>query len=123
MTSERSHAAYRAPDNVAWIDGAALDMGEELYLTRMPDGHSVLLAGSARLIWLVAAEGGDVLPGVAELVGMPPSEIADDVAQFLDDLVSRGLLTRDHRPSRNRGEQIPMQPTLGGGAPCGGVCN
>lgn len=47
MQSERSHALYVVPDNVAWIDGTDIDTGEELYLTTVPDGQSVLLTGSA----------------------------------------------------------------------------
>lgn len=84
--------AYRIPGNLAWIDGTDDGADDELYLATVPDGHTVLLTGSARLIWLVAADGLEVLPGVAELAGLPPQEIADDVNRFLDDLVTRGLL-------------------------------
>lgn len=83
---------YRVPDDVAWIDGADIGMDEELYLTKLPDGQTVLLRESARLIWLVAAEGRAVLPAVAELAGAEPSAIEDDVTGFLDELASRGLL-------------------------------
>lgn len=84
--------AYRVPDNLAWIDGADFDLPDELYLTVVPDGRTVLLKGTARLIWLVAKDGGDVLAEVAELVGRPPAEIAGDVETFLADLTSRSLL-------------------------------
>jgi predicted transcriptional regulator len=84
--------AYRVPDNLAWIDGADFDLPDELYLTVVPDGRTVLLKGTARLIWLVAKGGGDVVAEVAELVGRPPAEIATDVETFLADLTSRCLL-------------------------------
>lgn len=94
MDTDHGHATYRVPDDIAWIDGTDASMGEELYLTKVPDGHTVLLTGSARLIWLVAAEGQSVLPAVAELAGVAPSAIEDDVHCFLRDLTLRGLLTR-----------------------------
>ena len=101
MGAEPSHTIYRVPDNVAWIDGTDPGIDEELYLTVTPGGQTVLLKDSARVIWLVVAEGRDVLPDVAELFGISPAEIEDEVNHFLDDLVSRGLLTREeHGPDR-----------------------
>lgn len=94
--------AYRVPDNISWVDGADLGMGDELYLTVVPDGHTVLLKDTARLIWLIAADGGDVLTEVAALVGEPPAAIEADVQRFLADLTGRGLLTT--------GEQTPWTP-------------
>ena len=85
--------AYRVPDNVAWVDGADFGLAEELYLTVVPDGRTVMLKDSARLIWLVAADGGeDVVAEVADIVGRPPAEIEGDVQQFLADVRARGLL-------------------------------
>ena len=93
VNQQRPAPAYRVPDNIAWVDGADFGMAEELYLTVVPDGRTVLLKDSARLIWLVAADGGDdVVAEVAELVGRPPAEIEGDVHQFLADLTGRGLL-------------------------------
>lgn len=86
--------AYAVPTNVAWVDGEDFGMAEELYLTIVPEGRTVLLKDTARLIWHVAAEGApDVAEEVAELVSMPVGEIRADVALFLDDLTARGLLT------------------------------
>ena len=45
----------------------------------------------------IAADGREVLSGVAEIVGVEPAQIEDDVTRFLADLVSRGLLTREER--------------------------
>lgn len=91
--------AYRVPDNISWVDGADLGMEDELYVTVVPDGHTVLLKDTARLIWLIAADGCDVLTEVAELVGQQPAAIEADVQQFLADLTGRGLLAT--------GEQTP----------------
>lgn len=88
---------YRIPDDVAWIDGADLGAGDELYLTVVPDGQTVLLKDTARLIWLIAAEGGDVLAEVADLVGQPPAAIEADVQRFVADLTERGLLATGER--------------------------
>lgn len=84
--------AYRVPTSVAWVDGPDFGLAEELYLTIIPAGRTVLLKDTARLIWLVAAEGGDVVAEVAELVGRPPAEIVADVRAFLADMTTRGLL-------------------------------
>ena len=97
MGTEPRRATFRVPDDIAWIDGTDVGVDEELYLTKVPGGQTVLLAGTARLIWLVAADGREVLSGVAEIVGVEPAQIEDDVTRFLADLVSRGLLTREER--------------------------
>lgn len=89
--------SYRVPDNIAWVDGADFGLAEELYLTKVPEGTTVLLKDTARLIWLVAIEGGDVLTEVAALVGRPRAEIQSDVHRFLDGLTARGLLTGSGR--------------------------
>lgn len=93
VPSQNATSGYQVPAHVAWVDGTQEGLGEELYLTMVPDGTTVLLKDTARLIWLVAAEGGDVLPEVADLVGLPPAEIAKDVNRFLTELIGRGLLT------------------------------
>jgi len=90
---------FAVPDNIAWVDGADVGLADELYLTVVPDGHTVLLKDTARLIWHVAAEGGNVLEDVAKLVSMPSDAIADDVNSFLTDLVARGLLTKMNEPA------------------------
>lgn len=84
--------AYRVPDTIAWVDGADLGLAEELYLTVVPDGTTVLLKDTARLIWLAAITTADVQGAVAAQVGLPANSIADDVTLFLADLASQGLL-------------------------------
>lgn len=100
---------FAVPDNIAWVDGADFGLADELYLTVVPDGHTVLLKDTARLIWHVAAEGGNVLEDVAKLVSMPSDAIADDVNSFLTDLVARGLLTKVNEPA-----SVPPRPPAPG---------
>ena len=83
---------YRVPDTIAWVDGTDFDLGPDLYITKLPSGNTVLLKDTARLIWLVAIEGGDVVSEVAALVGRPAAEIESDVHTLLHDLTQRGLL-------------------------------
>ena len=101
MSQDARPRTYQVPDNLAWIDGADWGMGEELYLTIVPDGRTVLLKDTARLIWLVAARGGDVVNEVARTVGLPAVDIEPQVAEFLPELLTRGLLTL-HKPEPPR---------------------
>lgn len=86
--------AYVVPSNLAWIDGSEHGHEGDLYLTQLPDGRTVLLRGSSRLIWLAAIESPDVVTEVAEAAGVPSEEIAEDVNAFLRELTTQGLLTR-----------------------------
>ena len=90
---------YRAPEDIAWVDGADFDHPEDLYLTYLPSGRTVRLTGSARVIWLVAAEGGDAVAEVPALVGRPVAEIAPHVKAFLAELVDNGLLVSSETTS------------------------
>lgn len=92
MSQDARPRTYQVPDNLAWIDGADWGMGEELYLTIVPDGRTVLLKDTARLIWLVAARGGDVVSEVAGFVRLTPTEINLQVGQFLSELTDAALL-------------------------------
>ena len=94
VSPNRPNATYGVPEHIAWVDGTEFGMPEELYLTIVPEGRTVLLTDTARLIWLVAIESDDVQVRVAELVGLSPAAIEDDVIQFLEDLTGRGLLVR-----------------------------
>ncbi len=85
---------YCVPANVAYIDGAEVDLGQVLYLTILPYGQSVCLEGIGRLIWTQAASGDDPVTGIASLVGKPVDSIEQDVADFLEDLLRRGLLAK-----------------------------
>ncbi|MDO5737280.1 MAG: PqqD family peptide modification chaperone, partial [Propionibacteriaceae bacterium] len=89
---------HTIPDDIAWVDVAELVGTDELCLSRLPSGETVLLRGTARLIWLVAVEGNDVATVVADLVGEAPEEIAVHVGEFLKELTERGLLTLQQTP-------------------------
>ena len=95
---EPNRPTYRIPHDIAWVDGADFEMAEELYLTVVPDGRAVLLKDTARLIWLAARAGGDVVAQVAAWCGVSPADIGQDVSEFLQQLVERGLLEDDARP-------------------------
>lgn len=119
VTQEESDPQYRVPDNVAWVDGAEHGMAEELYLTIVPDGRTVLLEDTARLIWHVAADGAtNVVEEVADLVGLPAGEVERDVNDFLADLTGRGLLLRSGEPTGP--SHIPDHVATGAG-PVGGT--
>ncbi len=74
---------------------------------------------SAAWIWLVAADGEpDVAAAVAELVGRPAAEMADEVNDFLDDLVGRGLIEavrrrRDVGLTCGHGDGLATRPGWG----------
>lgn len=100
VTDAQRTPEYSVPDNIAWVDGADFGMAEELYLTVVPEGRSVLLKDTARLIWHVAADGSDdVVRDVAALVGLPASEVSGEVLAFLEDLTARGLLVGRGTPA------------------------
>lgn len=83
---------YRVPDDIAWIDGTEIGLGEELYLTRLPSGDTVQLAGTARMIWHAVIAGGDVADRVSDSVSVPTELIRDEVERFISALVSSALL-------------------------------
>lgn len=87
--------AYEAPADIAWIDGSEYGYDGDLYLTQLPDGNTVLLRGSSRLIWLAAIKTSDPLTEVAAAAGLPTSEIAGEVSSFLAELTSKGLIARE----------------------------
>lgn len=84
---------FRVPERIAWVDAAEIGGSDDLCLAHLPSGETVVLSGSARLIWLLAVDGGDdVVAEVAELVGEEPEAIAPEVRSFLAELVEHGLL-------------------------------
>lgn len=87
---------YRVPDDIAWIDGTEIGMGEELYLSRLPSGDTVQLTGTARMMWHAALEGGDVPGQVGALTGVSPADISRQVTDFLDELAVQGFLAIDN---------------------------
>ena len=85
---------YRAPSNLVWADGAEMGLGDALYLTVVPEGRTVQLPAIARLIWLIAIEGADVLEELAALIGPLSAEATQQSEVFLSELEDAGLLTR-----------------------------
>lgn len=83
---------YRVPDDIAWIDGTEIGMGEELYLTRLPRGQTVLLKQTARMVWHYAVTAEALTESVAQRVGLPPKEVEAEVQGFLDQLMASGLV-------------------------------
>lgn len=94
---------YRVPDDIAWIDGTEIGLGEELYLTRLPIGHTVRLKDTARMVWHHAVTVHAATESVAQLVGRPPSEIEAEIKIFLGRLVASRLLYFEPAPPSNSG--------------------
>ena len=70
-----------------------IEADDDVFVARLPDGPILRLSGTAAAIWRAALENGDVLLSyVSAVVGMPDTEIAEDVDAFISDLVERGLL-------------------------------
>lgn len=88
---------YRIPPRLAYVVEEG-DAGPEVFLMRLPDGVPVHLAGTSAVIWLLAAEGSDVVESLAELVAAPPPDLPRATAAFLDDLVGSGLLAVKEDP-------------------------
>ena len=97
---------YRVPDDIAWIDGTEIGLGEELYLSQMPGGHTILLENTARMIWHIALTGSPVADQVAALVGLPPGTVGAEVERFLADLEAAGLLSSTHRRTAQRSSAL-----------------
>lgn len=83
---------YRVPDNVAHVDGTNLKVDDAVYVTRLPSGHTVRLAGTAGLIWREVVAGRDPLPGTARALSLPEESVETEVSDFVARLVSQGLL-------------------------------
>lgn len=85
---------YGIPRRVAHVvPSESGHLPSTVFLMPLPDGPPQVLHESAAWIWLLAADGEpDVPAAIAELVGRPTEEVADEVNHFLDDLVGRGLL-------------------------------
>lgn len=84
---------YRVPDDVAWIDGTEIGLGEELYLTRIPSGDTVQLTGTARMIWHAAVSQHDFRESLLGQVSENPADAEAQVEAFVQQLLSARLLT------------------------------
>ncbi|MDL9978264.1 PqqD family protein [Microbacterium candidum] len=73
---------------------AVVERGDDLFVTRLPDGPIVRLDGTAAVVWREALSDseGDIVDRVALRVGARSSDIAMDVGAFLSTLVGRHLL-------------------------------
>lgn len=86
---------YRVPAHVAWVQCDAPGEDAGVYAVDVGDGTPVVLKGTAELIWLVAAEGGDLPDDVDGPEGSDPATVRAEVVAFADRLVSLGLLEED----------------------------
>jgi hypothetical protein len=92
-----SPATVGVPARVAWLDTVEGD-ADVVYASTLPDGPPVVMGGTAALIFVVAADGGtldEVVDRVAEAADLPPADVRPDVVQFVEHLVTLGLLTHD----------------------------
>ena len=70
--------------------------GAVVWVAQLPGGPIHVLEGVAATIWAEATTGGpeDVVERVAAAWDQEASVVRSDVLAFVDDLVTRGLLTR-----------------------------
>ena len=96
MTEPRQRPRFRVGPAVAVEEVPASDPDQlgRIYVSSLPDGPLLCLEGTAALIWTEALGVGEpsVAARVADVVGVSGDEVERDVAQFLDDLVQRGML-------------------------------
>jgi hypothetical protein len=91
---------YRVADDVAWVSHEDLDSDgiPSAYVTRLPQGPPITLEGSACVVWLAIAEGGDpdeITRSAAQMWDADPDQIRGDVVDLIAELVAVGLVTRD----------------------------
>jgi hypothetical protein len=89
----------RIGDDVAWTVGVSRVVAMDL---ARPGATPFVLEGSAAVVWEeIAVTGpvaGDVLlQTIATAFGTDSTEIEDDIAELLADLVSRDLLVRENQ--------------------------
>lgn len=96
MTSGSQAARFEVGPDVAVesVPESDADHVARIYVAPLPDGPLLCLEGTGAIIWEEAVRAGEssVVARVAARVGLPVDEIEQDVAQFLDELVQRGLL-------------------------------
>ena len=87
---------YLVPPRLGYVVDDRTKKSPVVYLMELPDGDPLVLQGSGGVIWALAADGvADVPAALATAVGRPVGEICEQVSNFLDDLVRRGLLQAD----------------------------
>ena len=88
---------YVIADDIAWVSREDLDSGEHpvAYVASLPLGPTIVLEGSACLVWLLLAESDtldDIAAVAAEQAGLTTDEVVDDVAVLLSQLVEAGVV-------------------------------
>lgn len=88
---------YAIADDTAWVSREELDSGDSpvAYVARLPHGPTIVLEGSACLVWLLVADGGtleDIARGAAEQAGLATHEVVDDVEAVLSELIDVGVV-------------------------------
>lgn len=81
---------------VAWLMRESEGV-ETIYATALPDGPPLVLRETGALIFTAAAAGGSldaIVARVCEEVDADPDDIRSDVAAFVEQLVSLGLVAR-----------------------------
>jgi hypothetical protein len=85
----------RLPERIAIVEDVA-EHGDVLYVASLPNGPIVVLRDTALMIWqeAVAPTSGDrdLADRVADLYGVPVSEIRPAVLACVEDLIARGVL-------------------------------
>lgn len=77
---------------------AVWDGGDILYIAALPRGPITVLEGTAVTIWLAATAGPieDAADRVALEMALEVDEIRGSVDEFVDRLISQGLIARTH---------------------------
>ena len=83
---------YRVPDTVAWVVGEDIGSDNGVYIASILDGRPYVLRDTAQMIWLVAAEGGDLAVDVEVPDDQDAATVQAQVSDFAAHLVSLGLL-------------------------------
>lgn len=84
---------YDVPTRLAFVVPDDVET-PQVFLMPLPDGPPVVLHDISAVIWVLAADGeADVAAAVGEVVGVSPDEVEGDVAQHLEELVAKRLLT------------------------------
>lgn len=89
--------SYSIADGIAWVSREELDGGElpVAYAAALPHGPTIVLKGSACLVWLLIEDGGtldDIARSAAGLAGVRADEVIDDVEVLLKSLVEAGFV-------------------------------
>lgn len=83
---------YAIADDIAWVSRDEYDTDDVrvAYVSALPHGPTIVLEGSACLIWLAVEAGGtldDIARATADLADADPDEVVGDVETVLSRLV------------------------------------